>query len=225
MKYRKRAELGKLKKTSTGTYYNPKTKTEYKKTDNGYKMVTDKWLLKEMNNDIRRLQRINKKTGGVSAELEYAKYIKQDYLNSVKAFNKGEIKRPETITRRINLSESEVTTNAEYYSPENKAQYMKDIQEKNKATYSRYLGQHNVNNGKAYDKTIKDASSVLGLSIEETQELLFPSSYNELSKYNEYKKFKEQNTQSVTERVDSRIKSGEISRAEGKSLLKELGYV
>lgn len=225
MKYRKRAELGKLKKTSTGTYYNPQTKTEYKKTDNGYKMVTDKWLLQQMNNDIRRLRRINKKTGGVSAELEYAKYIKQDYLNSVKAFNKGEIKRPETITRRINLSESEVTTNAEYYSPENKAQYMKDIQEKNKATYSRYLGQHNVNNGKAYDKTIKDASRVLGLSIEETQELLFPSSYNELSKYDDYKKFKEQNAQSVTERVSSRIDSGDISTAEGKTLLKELGYV
>lgn len=228
-RYKTRASLekrvGKLKRTSEGTLYSPKTKTEYVREGDYYKMVPDKWLLKELNNDLARLRRLNKKTGGLESDIEYVKYLRSEYRQKVKEFNEGKIARPETVSKTEKQIESEIIHDADYFSSENKSKYMKDLSVKNRTQYARYMGVHNVRNEKAYETIVTEGAKLSGMTREEFEGVMFPTGYNEISSYEDYKQWKEKNEQSIKNIFNSRVEEGEITRAEAKQFLKEVGYV
>lgn len=223
MKPRPRKSLGKVKKTSSGTLYNPQTKTEYKKVDGGYIMIRDKELMKWFNNELSRLRRLDKKHGGMDKDIDYIKALKDDYTKSIDAFNRGFTARPETVQKREKLLTESVLSTREQYAPSSKSKWLKDLTKKNKIARTRMLGEHEVRNEKEYDRIIKKGASLLGLSNNEFESLLYPTQANEKSEYIDIKEHQKQNEPTIKSILNERVKNGDIGKSDASNFLKEIG--
>lgn len=171
---RKNLNVKRLKKTTSGTYYDPQSRQEFSKTKKGYNMVIGKYEKSQHQQNVKRLRNLNKKYGGAfNYELNEEQRRWNEYKESIKQFNKGEISRPSTVKRRFqDWNKASIEQSVTYSKGSKKIATI--VEDKKKVEIMRKTGKHGIYNGKAYDDYIKTVADKLDLSFEETEELIFP---------------------------------------------------
>lgn len=202
-----------LKRTSErGVYYDVESGTTFKKDKNGnLKMQIDDYERKTHRATMERLRYYEKKYNiSLKREKEIEKRNWKEYVDSVKKWNKGEINRANTVSRRLdNLNSRQRATNR-YYSSSN-VKLKSDITEKKKVMVMRMSGKHGVYNGKAYDDYIQGLSYRLKVSKEEVEKHLFPNGIEESSKYKDIVDNLNNGMNTIDDLIDRQLENGIIS--------------
>ena len=209
-------DIGKYKRSGKGRIYQPSTQTEFKKVAPGkWEMIPDTEVLKWFKQAEQRItSRRNKgafKGVNFSKELNQLRHARKNYLQSIKDFNEGKIKRTLTVGRREKALVDKAISIQHVFSKENKEKLVKNVHINNKIAHSRMLGRDNVYNDKLYDEAVADAMKTLGCTREEAIGYLFPSGFDEMSSYEEFKKNKENKKASIQDILNQRVKDGTIT--------------
>lgn len=136
---------------------------------------------------MAKLRREEKKWGlSTKSERETEAKLWKEYTNSVRKFNKGEIKRASTVSRRRRALESKQSEQYRYWhQPPEKIQKMQ--QDKRKVMLMRISGKHNVKNAEYYNELIALISQYSKLDPDIVESLLFPKAIEEETKYQKIK--------------------------------------
>ena len=132
--------------------------------------------------------RYEEKKWGLSTKSERETEAKlwKEYTNSVRKFNKGEIKRASTVSRKRRAIESKQSAQYRYWhQPPEKLRKMQ--QDKRKVMLMRISGKHNVKNAEYYNELIRLISEYSKLDFDIVESLLFPKAIEEETKYQKIK--------------------------------------
>ena len=132
--------------------------------------------------------RYEEKKWGLSTKSERETEAKlwKEYTNAVRKFNKGEIKRASTVSRKRRAIESKQSDQYRYWhQPPEKLQKMQ--QDKRKVMLMRISGKHNVKNAGYYNELIALISQYSKLDPDIVESLLFPKAIEEETKYQKIK--------------------------------------
>lgn len=134
-----------------------------------------------------KLRREEKKWGlSTKAERETEAKLWKAYTKSVRDFNKGEIKRASTVSRKRRAIESKQSEQYRYWhQPPEKLEKMQ--QDKKKVMIMRISGKHNVKNAEYYNELIRLISEYSKLDPDIVESLLFPKAIEEETKYQKIK--------------------------------------
>lgn len=176
-----------LKKTGSNEWFDRRSGQLFYKQKGKLMIKIDEQERKAHRQLMDKLRREEKKWGlSTKAERETEAKLWKEYTNSVRAFNKGEIKRASTVSRRRKTFESKQSDQYRYWhqAPE-KLQKMQ--QDKRKVMLMRISGKHNVKNAEYYNELIRLISEYSKLDPDIVESLLFPKAIEEETKYEKIK--------------------------------------
>lgn len=176
-----------LKKTGSNEWFDRRSGQLFYKQKGKLMIKIDELERKAHRQLMDKLRREEKKWGlSTKAERETEAKLWKEYTNSIRAFNKGEIKRASTVSRRRKALESKQSDQYRYWhqAPE-KLQKMQ--QDKRKVMLMRISGKHNVKNAEYYNELIRLISEYSKLDPDIVESLLFPKAIEEETKYEKIK--------------------------------------
>lgn len=176
-----------LKKTGSNEWFDRRSGQLFYKQKGRLMIKIDEQERKAHRQLMAKL-RYEEKKWGLSTKSERETEVKlwKEYTNAVRKFNKGEIKRASTVSRRRRALESKQSDQYRYWHqvPE-KLQKMQ--QDKRKVMLMRISGKHNVKNAEYYNELIRLISEYSKLDPDIVESLLFPKAIEEETKYQKIK--------------------------------------
>ena len=176
-----------LKKTGSSEWFDRRSGQLFYKQKGRLMIKIDEQERKAHRQLMAKLRREEKKWGlSTKSERETEAKLWKEYTNSIRKFNKGEIKRASTVARRRKALESKQSDQYRYWhqQPE-KLQKMQ--QDKRKVMLMRISGKHNVKNAEYYNELIRLISQYSKLDPDIVESLLFPKAIEEETKYQKIK--------------------------------------
>lgn len=176
-----------LKKTGSNEWFDRRSGQLFYKQKGKLMIKIDEQERKAHRQLMDKLRREEKKWGlSTKSERETETKLWKEYTNSVKKFNKGEIKRASTVSRKRRAIESKQSDQYRYWhQPPEKLQKMQ--QDKRKVMLMRISGKHNVKNVEYYNELIRLISQHSKLDPDIVESLLFPKAIEEETKYKKIK--------------------------------------
>lgn len=176
-----------LKKTSSNEWFDRRSGLLFYKQKGRLMIKIDELERKVHRQLMAKLRREEKKWGlSTKAERETESKLWKEYTRSIRKFNKGEIKRASTVSRRRRALESKQSAQYRYWhQPPEKLQKMQ--QDKRKVMLMRISGKHNVKNAEYYNELIALISQYSKLDPDIVESLLFPKAIEEDTKYQKIK--------------------------------------
>ena len=176
-----------LKKTSSNEWFDRRSGQLFYKQKGRLMIKIDEQERKAHRQLMAKLRREEKKWGlSTKSERETEAKLWKEYTNSIRKFNKGEIKRASTVSRRRRALESKQSDQYRYWhQPPEKLQKMQ--QDKRKVMLMRISGKHNVKNAEYYNELIALISQYSKLDPDIVESLLFPKAIEEDTKYQKIK--------------------------------------
>lgn len=176
-----------LKKTGSNEWFDRRSGQLFYKQKGRLMIKIDEQERKAHRQLMAKLRREEKKWG-LSTKLERETEAKlwKEYTNSIRKFNKGEIKRASTVSRKRRAIENKQSDQYRYWhQPPEKLQKMQ--QDKRKVMLMRISGKHNVKNAEYYNELIALISQYSKLDPDIVESLLFPKAIEEETKYQKIK--------------------------------------
>lgn len=176
-----------LKKTGSNEWFDRRSGQLFFKQKSKLMIKIDEQERKAHRQLMDKLRREEKKWGlSTKAERETEAKLWKEYTNAVRKFNKGEIKRASTVSRRRRAFEIKQSDQYRYWhQPPEKLQKMQ--QDKRKVMLMRISGKHNVKNAEYYNELIRLISEYSKLDPDIVESLLFPKAIEEETKYQKIK--------------------------------------
>lgn len=176
-----------LKKTSSNEWFDRRSGQLFYKQKGRLMIKIDEQERKAHRQLMAKLRREEKKWGlSTKSERETEAKLWKEYTNSVRKFNKGEIKRASTVSRKRRAIENKQSNQYRYWhQPPEKLQKMQ--QDKRKVMLMRISGKHNVKNAGYYNELIALISQYSKLDPDIVESLLFPKAIEEETKYQKIK--------------------------------------
>lgn len=176
-----------LKKTGSNEWFDRRSGQLFYKQKGRLMIKIDEQERKAHRQLMDKLRREEKKWGlSTKAERETEAKLWKAYTKSVRDFNKGEIKRASTVSRRRRAFESKQSDQYRYWhQPPEKLEKMQ--QDKRKVMLMRISGKHNVKNAEYYNELIALISQYSKLDPDIVESLLFPKAIEEETKYQKIK--------------------------------------
>ena len=176
-----------LKKTGSNEWFDKRSGQLFYKQKGKLMIKIDEQERKAHRQLMDKLRREEKKWGlSTKSERETEAKLWKEYTNSIRKFNKGEIKRASTVSRKRRAIESKQSDQYRYWhQPSEKLQKMQ--QDKRKVMLMRISGKHNVKNAEYYNELIRLISEYSKLDIDIVESLLFPKAIEEETKYQKIK--------------------------------------
>jgi hypothetical protein len=176
-----------LKKTGANEWFDRRSGQLFYK-QKGRLMIKIDEQERKMHRQLMSKLRYEEKKWGLSTKSERETEVKlwKEYTNAVRKFNKGEIKRASTVSRKRRAIESKQSDQYRYWhQPPEKLQKMQ--QDKRKVMLMRISGKHNVKNAEYYNELIRLISQYSKLDPDIVESLLFPKAIEEETKYQKIK--------------------------------------
>lgn len=176
-----------LKKTGSNEWFDRRSGQLFYKQKGKLMIKIDEQERKAHRQLMDKLRREEKKWGlSTKAERETETKLWKEYTKAVRKFNKGEIKRASTVSRKRRAIESKQSDQYRYWhQPPEKLQKMQ--QDKRKVMLMRISGKHNVKNAEYYNELIRLISKYSKLDPDIVESLLFPKAIEEETKYQKIK--------------------------------------
>ena len=176
-----------LKKTGSNEWFDRRSGQLFYKQKGRLMIKIDEQERKAHRQLMAKLRREEKKWGlSTKSERETEAQLWKEYTNSVRKFNKGEIKRASTVSRKRRSIENKQSDQYRYWhQPPEKLQKMQ--QDKRKVMLMRISGKHNVKNAGYYNELIALISQYSKLDPDIVESLLFPKAIEEETKYQKIK--------------------------------------
>lgn len=176
-----------LKKTGANEWFDRRSGQLFYKQKGRLMIKIDEQERKAHRQLMSKLRYEGKKWGlSTKSERETEAKLWKEYTNAVRQFNKGEIKRASTVSRRRRAIESKQSDQYRYWhQPPEKLQKMQ--QDKRKVMLMRISGKHNVKNAEYYNELIRLISQYSKLDLDIVESLLFPKAIEEETKYQKIK--------------------------------------
>ena len=176
-----------LKKTGSNEWFDQRSGQLFYKQKGKLMIKIDEQERKAHRQLMAKLRREEKKWGvSTKSERETEAKLWKEYTNSIRKFNKGEIKRASTVSRKRRAIESKQSDQYRYWhQPPEKLQKMQ--QDKRKVMLMRISGKHNVKNAEYYNELIALISQYSKLDPNIVESLLFPKAIEEETKYQKIK--------------------------------------
>lgn len=176
-----------LKKTGLNEWFDKRSGQLFYKQKGRLMIKIDEQERKAHRQLMDKLRREEKKWGlSTKAERETEAKLWKAYTKSVRDFNKGEIKRASTVSRKRRAIESKQSEQYRYWhQPPEKLEKMQ--QDKKKVMIMRISGKHNVKNAEYYNELIRLISEYSKLDPDIVESLLFPKAIEEETKYQKIK--------------------------------------
>ena len=176
-----------FKKTGSNEWFDKRSGQLFYKQKGKLMIKIDEQERKAHRQLMDKLRREEKKWGlSTKSERETEAKLWKEYTNSVRKFNKGEIKRASTVSRKRRAIESKQSDQYRYWhQPPEKLQKMQ--QDKRKVMLMRISGKHNVKNAEYYNELIRLISEYSKLDTDIVESLLFPKAIEEETKYQKIK--------------------------------------
>ena len=176
-----------LKKTGANEWFDRRSGQLFYKQKGRLMIKIDEQERKAHRQLMSKLRYEEKKWGlSTKSERETEAKLWKEYTNTVRQFNKGEIKRASTVSRRRRAIESKQSDQYRYWhQPPEKLQKMQ--QDKRKVMLMRISGKHNVKNAEYYNELIRLISQYSKLDLDIVESLLFPKAIEEETKYQKIK--------------------------------------
>lgn len=176
-----------LKKTGSNEWFDRRSGQLFYKQKGRLMIKIDEQERKAHRQLMAKLRREEKKWGlSTKSERETEAKLWKEYTNSVRKFNKGEIKRASTVSRKRRAIENKQSDQYRYWhQPPEKLQKMQ--QDKRKVMLMRISGKHNVKNAEYYNELIRLISEYSKLDPDIVESLLFPKAIEEETKYQKIK--------------------------------------
>lgn len=176
-----------LKKTSSNEWFDRRSGQLFYKQKGRLMIKIDEQERKAHRQLMAKLRREEKKWGlSTKSERETEAKLWKEYTNSIRKFNKGEIKRASTVSRKRRAIENKQSDQYRYWhQPPEKLQKMQ--QDKRKVMLMRISGKHNVKNAGYYNELITLISQYSKLDPDIVESLLFPKAIEEETKYQKIK--------------------------------------
>lgn len=220
MRYKKNI---KLRKDSDGTYYNPDTGFEFDVKGKEIELKVSDFLKKSYKKNVAKLKRYNKKYGvSVNNEIKKLDKLWNDYVKYIDKWNSGEVSKLDTVKYHEQVMFKEQMNIENYYTRSNIKKIKSKVEDDFKVELMRINGRHGVFNGKAYDDYLNLISKSLNISVDEVEELIFPTKINEKSTYDDIKEVLNEGFYNVDELLKSKVKNKEITRTEAYGIRKEI---
>lgn len=176
-----------LKKTGANEWFDRRSGQLFYKQKGRLMIKIDEQERKAHRQLMSKLRYEGKKWGlSTKSERETEAKLWKEYTNAVRQFNKGEIKRASTVSRRRRAIERKQSDQYRYWhQPTEKLQKMQ--QDKRKVMLMRISGKHNVKNAEYYNELIRLISQYSKLDFDIVESLLFPKAIEEETKYQKIK--------------------------------------
>lgn len=176
-----------LKKTGSNEWFDRRSGQLFYKQKGRLMIKIDEQERKAHRQLMAKLRREEKKWGlSTKSERETEAKLWKEYTNSIRKFNKGEIKRASTVSRkRIAIEKKQSDQYRYWHQPPEKLQKMQ--QDKRKVMLMRISGKHNVKNAGYYNELIALISQYSKLDPDIVESLLFPKAIEEETKYQKIK--------------------------------------
>lgn len=176
-----------LKKTGSNEWFDRRSGQLFYKQKGKLMIKIDEQERKAHRQLMAKLRYEEKKWGlSTKSERETEAKLWKEYTNAVRKFNKGEIKRASTVSRKRRAIESKQSDQYRYWhQPPEKLQKMQ--QDKRKVMLMRISGKHNVKNAGYYNELIALISQYSKLAPDIVESLLFPKAIEEETKYQKIK--------------------------------------
>lgn len=176
-----------LKKTGSNEWFDRRSGQLFYKQKGRLMIKIDEQERKAHRQLMAKLRREEKKWGlSTKSERETEAKLWKEYTNSVRKFNKGEITRASTVSRKRRAIENKQSDQYRYWhQPPEKLQKMQ--QDKRKVMLMRISGKHNVKNAGYYNELIALISQYSKLDPDIVESLLFPKAIEEETKYQKIK--------------------------------------
>lgn len=176
-----------LKKTGSNEWFDRRSGQLFYKQKGRLMIKIDEQERKAHRQLMAKLRYEEKKWGlSTKSERETEAKLWKEYTNSIRKFNKGEIKRASTVSRKRRAIESKQSDQYRYWhQPPEKLQKMQ--QDKRKVMLMRISGKHNVKNAGYYNELIALISQYSKLDPDIVESLLFPKAIEEETKYQKIK--------------------------------------
>lgn len=176
-----------LKKTGSNEWFDRRSGQLFYKQKGKLMIKIDEQERKAHRQLMDKLRREEKKWGlSTKAERETETKLWKEYTKAIRKFNKGEIKRASTVSRKRRAIESKQSDQYRYWhQPPEKLQKMQ--QDKRKVMLMRISGKHNVKNAEYYNELIRLISKYSKLDPDIVESLLFPKAIEEETKYQKIK--------------------------------------
>lgn len=176
-----------LKKTGSNEWFDKRSGQLFYKQKGKLMIKIDEQERKAHRQLMAKLRYEEKKWGlSTKSERETEAKLWKEYTNTVRKFNKGEIKRASTVSRKRRAIESKQSDQYRYWhQPPEKLQKMQ--QDKRKVMLMRISGKHNVKNAEYYNELIRLISQYSKLDPDIVESLLFPKAIEEETKYQKIK--------------------------------------
>lgn len=176
-----------LKKTGSNEWFDRRSGQLFLQAKGRLMIKIDEQERKAHRQLMAKLRYEEKKWGlSTKSERETEAKLWKEYTNAVRKFNKGEIKRASTVSRKRRAIESKQSNQYRYWhQPPKKLQKMQ--QDKRKVMLMRISGKHNVKNAGYYNELIALISQYSKLDPDIVESLLFPKAIEEETKYQKIK--------------------------------------
>lgn len=176
-----------LKKTGSNEWFDRRSGQLFYKQKGRLMIKIDEQERKAHRQLMAKLRYEEKKWGlSTKSERETEAKLWKEYTNAVRKFNKGEIKRASTVSRKRRAIECKQSDQYRYWhQPPEKLQKMQ--QDKRKVMLMRISGKHNVKNAGYYNELIALISQYSKLDPDIVESLLFPKAIEEETKYQKIK--------------------------------------
>lgn len=203
-----------LKKTSSNEWFDRRSGQLFYKQKGRLMIKVDEQERKAHRQLMAKLRREEKKSGlSTKSERETEAKLWKEYTNSIRKFNKGEIKRASTVSRRRRALESKQSDQYRYWhQPPEKLRKMQ--QDKKKVMIMRISGKHNVKNVEYYNDLIRLLSEYSKLPPAEVENLIFPKALEEETKYEAIKEVLDNGYYSFLDALENQYKKGLISQSD-----------
>lgn len=176
-----------LKKTGSNEWFDSRSGQLFYKQKGKLMIKIDEHERKAHRQLMAKLRYEEKKWRlSTKSERETEAKLWKEYTNAVRKFNKGEIKRVSTVSRKRRAIESKQSDQYRYWhQPPEKLKKMQ--QDKRKVMLMRISGKHNVKNAEYYNELIALISQYSKLDSDIVESLLFPKAIEEETKYQKIK--------------------------------------
>lgn len=176
-----------LKKTGSNEWFDRRSGQLFYKQKGRLMIKIDEQERKAHRQLMDKLRREEKKWGlSTKAERETEAKLWKEYTKFVRDFNKGEIKRASTVSRRRRALESKQSDQYRYWH-QHPEKLQKMQQDKRKVMLMRISGKHNVKNAEYYNELIRLISEYSKLDPDIVESLLFPKAIEEETEYQKIK--------------------------------------
>lgn len=203
-----------LKKTGSNEWFDQRSGQLFYKQKGRLMIKIDEQERKAHRQLMAKLRREEKKWGlSTKAERETEAKLWKEYTNAIRKFNKGEIKRASTVSRKRRAIESKQSDQYRYWhQPPEKLRKMQ--QDKKKVMIMRISGKHNIKNAEYYNDLIRLLSEYSKLPPAEVESLIFPKALEEATKYEAIKEVLDNGYYSFLDALENQYKERLISQAD-----------